>query len=116
MTTPGRRRVIAPKRRGRKPWRSASAPTACPTGAPSEPTLSNANATLSFSNSSTIILSNVQGVISGNLYVKGLSSQTTAHIDLLNSYVDKDDEKSHIRYKPKVSKFKQFITKIKNKL
>lgn len=46
----------------------------------------NANGTLSFANSSTLILSNVNGVINANLYVLGQTSQTKAHIDSLLSY------------------------------
>lgn len=49
-------------------------------------TSQGANGTVSFFDTSTIILSDVQGTVSANLYLYGLSSQTTAHIDSNDSY------------------------------
>lgn len=46
----------------------------------------NANGTLSFANSSTLILSNVNGTINANLYVLGQTSETKAYISSLVSY------------------------------
>lgn len=45
-----------------------------------------ANGTVSFSNSSTLILSNVRGNFNSNLYVYGLSSQTRAFINFSETY------------------------------
>ena len=45
-----------------------------------------ANGTISFSNASTLILSNVRGNFNSNLYVYGLSSQTRAFIDFSETY------------------------------
>lgn len=45
-----------------------------------------ANGTISFSNTSTLILSNVQGNFNSNLYVYGLTSQTRAFIDFSETY------------------------------
>jgi hypothetical protein len=49
-------------------------------------TSQNANGTVSFSNSSTIILSNILGSFASNLYIYGLASQTRAYIGSLESY------------------------------
>ena len=49
-------------------------------------TSQNANGTISFSNTNTLILSNVLGTMSSNLYIYGLSSQTKAYINSITSY------------------------------
>ena len=49
-------------------------------------TSQGANGTISFSNSSTLILSNIQGNFNSNLYVYGLSSQTKAYVNFSESY------------------------------
>ena len=49
-------------------------------------TSQNSNGTLSFSNSSSLILSNVLGTIQANLYVVGTTSQVKAHIDSIDTY------------------------------
>lgn len=49
-------------------------------------TSQGANATVSFSNSSTLILSNVQGTISANLFLVGKTSQVRARVRSNRSY------------------------------
>jgi len=49
-------------------------------------TSQNANGTVSFSNTSTLILSNILGTFDSNLFVYGISSQTKAYINTLDSY------------------------------
>lgn len=49
-------------------------------------TSQNANGTVSFANSTTLILSNVLGTFTSNLFAYGLTSQTRAHIDELDSF------------------------------
>jgi hypothetical protein len=45
-----------------------------------------ANGTLSFANTSSLILSDVQGEINAQRYVVGATSQTKAHVDSVDSY------------------------------
>ena len=45
-----------------------------------------ANGTVSFSNASTLILSNIRGTFNSNLYVYGLTSQTRAYINFSETY------------------------------
>jgi hypothetical protein len=49
-------------------------------------TAQNSNGVVSFSNSSTVILSDVNGSINSNLYLYGISSGVTAHIVSNDSY------------------------------